>query len=628
MSHRHFRRVALFAAALTAVWPLTASTARSRPADAGPLAEHVPAGVVIYAGWSGDVTATPAFAASHVARLLASLDLPGWTDNGLYKLLEPEAAANPATPVLVDLFRTVVEYAWGHPAAFYSNGPGLSEDLQPAPHLCFLIRFPDDAAAAAAETDIQDRISSIIGGQNIPNVRFFRNGPTLAMSINDTSDVSPLAPLNKALARDAVVEDLFTRTHREGLKPAVHAYVNLERVWLIVDENNIDDPNHERNMAILGLRQARHLALTAGLDGADWASSLFVQLEPARTGVLGALTAPRPADDELLARVPDAAVSVLTFSLDAPDLLRRLQTEGERVSRGFSRQVLGAVNLAGAVLGVSSMDVLRNLGPHYALYALPGEGNFRYVLLSRPRDPNALAESLFTIAQSAGRILLAQRPDLPMVVTSRGDLDGRPLFTLAAGSTTLAWTVVDDSLLVTAGPDTLQAALSAMRQGRLTDLPDFTARVRRLAAPTGAALGYSNLAATSAAMHAKWAYAFEKQFPNVNPRVKHLPLPSAEQLAPHATYAVSALWSDDAGLYYRTLAPFPAAELFSANFGLIAGEGSLLEALRSLQQASPNLDDAATPDGSGAAVPGDATGPARQMPASRPPAARPGRANR
>lgn len=576
-----------------------------------PLADQVPAGVVFYLGWAGQASLGDAWSRAKAAQLLASLDLSGWTEDGLYKMLDPQAAGDPATPVFIELLRSVMEYAWKFPSAVYSNGPGLSETLEPAPHLCFLVRFPDDAEAAAAETDIQDRISSIVGGQPIPNVRFFRQGSTLAMSVNDTSDVSPLAPLAKPLALDPAAVEAFAQCRQGGVVPAAHAYLNLERIWTLVDENNLDDPNHERNMTILGLRKARTLALTAGLSEGDWASTLYIHTDPDRTGVLGALMAPRVADAELLARVPASAVSVLAFTVDGPDVLRRLQTEGERVSRGFSRQVLGSINLIGAILGVSSMDLLRNLGPQFLLYALPAEGTgFSYVLLTRPQAPDQLATSLFTIAQSAGRILLAQRPDLPMVVTNRIELAGRPVFTVAAGPITLAWTVVDDCILMTTGTDSLERASQAMNEPKLAGSPEFRARLGRLNAPSGATLGFSQLPQTIETLYNAWSYAFTRQIPNPNPRLQHLPLPDAPTLRAHATPLISALWTDDTGIYYRTLGPFPGADVFSANFALLAGPESVLENLRRLRPSEP--DDGQTQEGS--RQPGQAPGAAGQGP--------------
>lgn len=572
----------------------------SRAAEPMPLADRVPAGVLFYTAWAGQNAMPPEFADTHVSLLLNALNLDGWTQDGLFQMLPPNASANPAVPLLVDLAKTIVRYAWENSSAVYSNGRGMTEALQPAPHLCFLIRFPDNDAADDAERDIQDRITAIIGGEAIPNLRLFRSGATLALTANDTTDTSPLAELRKPLASDPEFIAAFERTARAGDTPAVRTYVNLERVWLYADEYNLDNPEYERNMAIAGLKQARAVVLSAGPNGADWSSNLFIQMDPNRSGILGAVATPRPVSGDLLAGVPATATSVLTFSADAADLLRRLQTEGERFSRGFSRQVLGAVNLAGAVLGVNAIDLVSNIGPDFVLYALPASPDeakgFDYILLTKPRNAANLATSLFTVGQSLQRLILAQRPDLPALIVNQAEKAGATLYTAAVGSFTAAWTAADGYFVFATSDATLQRALTSMNAPRLTDHEPFRQAVARLGAPDGASLGYANLAATLSPMHAAWTHAFSGQFPNLPPNLRHLPIPSLEQLKPHTTLAVSATWADDAGLHYRALSPYPGAEMFSSSFGLLIGPDSVISQVQAFQRSrrtDVGLDDEA-----------------------------------
>jgi len=90
-------------------------------------------------------------------------------------------------------------------------------------------------------------------------------------------------------------------------------------------------------------------------------------------------------------------------------------------------------------------------------------------------------------------------------------------------------------------------------------------------------------------MYDAWAFTANLAGNALHPNFKTLPVPTRAQLAPHSTTIVSASWVDDAGLYYRSIAPYPGADAFSSTFALVAGKHSLPITLPSLAaKLNPN----------------------------------------
>lgn len=558
------------------------------------LAEQVPAGALFFASWSGKSNLPKDFADTHLSMLLTALNLPTWVDEKFADLLPPAASSNPAYTSLVDLAKTIVEYAWENTSAVYSLGPGMTEQLRPEPHMCFIVRFPTAAAADAAERDIQDRITAIAGGEAIPNIRLFRNGTTLAFSANDAVDKSPLDPIESPLSTEARFADSVQRNAAPG---GVTLYVNLERAWSLADENNLENPDYERNLKILGLKAARSILLSAAPDGKDWGSNVFVSMDPNRTGILGALTTTRPTDPAVYKGVPRSATSVSVVSLDFNDILTRAKTEGETFQKGLGQQVEAVVGMAGGFLNVNVAELFGSMGTDYALFALPTTGPsdaatpFDFLLVSKPKNPAKVDLQLWGLAQGLNRFLVSQGEKMPKLNLVRGDITSVELPDPAGKGAIFSptWAIKDGYLLMGASKDTVARAISEIVKGTLADSDVFSAAKARLRAPAIASYGYSDISQTLAPMYDAWAFTANLAGNALHPNFKKLPVPTRAQLAPHSTTIVSANWVDDAGLHYRSIAPYPAADAFSSTFALVAGKHSLPITLPSLAaKLNPN----------------------------------------
>lgn len=578
-------RPATEGSATRTVGPATVAT---RPA-APTLAERVPAGAVFYASWAGRQNLPADFPDSHFAYLLNAVDLDAWARDTLPRLFPASDNSGVRTQV-VELFRTIAEYAWDNPSAMYSTGPGVSEQLVPGRQVCLMIRFADARAADEAMAAIRMRLSAIAGGDPIPDVRFHREGTVLALTANDPSERSPLAPVLTPLGDDA----RFRECLEQAGPGAVTVYVDLEKVWSRLDEDNEADAGYARNMKIAGLRQARAVMLSGDFDGRDYRASTFVKLErdPAAGGAVGYLASTRPVDDRLYAAVPRSALSMNSFSLDLQDLLTRVRTEGEQFKPGFTKQADAWIGLAGGLLNVNIPELAAAAGPEVAIYTLPGgRGSvYDFVLVSRPRDPAKLDQQLLGLAQGIQRILLTQRPDIVPFTVTHGPLGGRPanggaggggggeglvVTTLSNGSVSPSWTIRDGYLVMAPSLRSLVNAVGEMSRGSLNDAEGFAALRARLGAPAGASLSYTDLPRTLVNMYANWQFTMRWAGDRVPLLVRELPVPTGAQLEPETTPAASATWTDETGLHHRSIAPYAGAELLSPVFSVLVGPGAL-----------------------------------------------------
>lgn len=557
------------------------------------LASLVPADVVFYSAWAGSTRLPPEFADTHFTLLLRALDLPGWTRDTLPTILPRNAQGSPVVNQLIELAQAVVTSAWENTSAVYSTGPGVTDNLERRPQLCFLIRFTDARSADAAERDIQGRLDAIFEGNPIPNVALFRKGDTLALLVNDPSTASPLdAPASPLAASPEFAGGTAATAPGRDLPRAATVFLNLERLWTFADEENADNPEYARNMQIAGLKQARSLTISSAFDGVDYASRSLVSLAPgARTGLLGLLSSPARVDDRLYAGVPQSASSVTSLALDFPDLLARIRDEGESLRPGFKDTADAWIGLVGGALNTDFFALSQSLGREVALYALPAPAaTYDFVLLNRPKDPARADQLLHGLALGVQRLLITQRPDLPRMVIDRSEHAGVTVTTAElpgkdGGPAVLSPTfaVKNGYLLLAPSRGVLTRALAEMDKGALTDAPTFTQLRARLGAPAGASLGYSDLPATAGNLYGTWSGTLNLLGGRRLAPLRNAPFPSADQLTRELSPAISAAWVDDAGLHYRTLSPYPASELLSSNLALLVGPKSLPLTLPRLQ---------------------------------------------
>jgi hypothetical protein len=540
--------------------------------------------------------------------------------------------------------RTIADYAWTNTAAVYSLGKGVNDQLNPAAHFCFIIAFPDRQSADDAERDIQGRITAIIGGEAIPNVAMYRRENMLALTVHDTGGASPLDKLKSPLSED----DRFRAAASHALpgEPgAIALYQNLTRTWEMLDEERGGEAEYERNMRISGLRHAHSLFISAGTDGKDWLSTVYLGVEPVKTsalppasapasgpssqeaagsteargttpsavtredelrGLLGFFTSHRAFDERLYAGVPRAALSMNSLSFDLADLYARVKAEGEVAQPGFSDRTEAWVGMFAGALGVNVNDFVTNIGPDFALYSLPGAGGsggsggsgFDYVLVTQPKDPAKADQQMLALGKGIQRLILTQRSDLPKVTIDRATVGGLTLTTLDNGVLSPSWAIKNGYLVMTPNRRTLNSALAEMDKGSINDVPEFGQLRQRLKAPAGASFGYADLPKSLSQMYANWIYTANLAGKRIPPPLKILPLPGGLDLEKNTAPAASATWVDDGGLVFRSVSPYPGGELLSATFGLVAGPNSLpvkLPQLRNRLRAAGHSDAASRP---------------------------------
>lgn len=573
---------------------LLTAHAWAAPADQGPqaLAAYVPARAVCFAAWAGRSNIGPGGSRwndSTTGRLLADLQLDRWSRDVLPGLVPMGPNAAGAKDLLLDLGRTIVSHAWENESAFFSLGRGMDDNASFQPHLCFLIRFPDEASAAAAAKDLQDRVDQIAQGNPIPNTRLFNSGRVIALEFHPVEERSPLvnpAENNISLAGSPRFTAGLSQTASTDAQDtrALVLHVDLDRVWTLAIEENEENENFSRNLSLLGLTDAHAVTLSSSLTSAkeagSWRSSSFIDMAPSaeRKGLLGALSTTRPANPQILQGIPSEAVSFLSFSVDLSDWVRRLKSEGESVKVGFANQVEAWLNFSSAMLGVQVPALVKEFPVDWAFYSLPSSTTgYDHVAICRPADATAFETKLTSLAQGVRRFLLAQRKDLQPLTVDRHPGSEGEITLLTGPSLTLAWGVTNGYLLLTTDEDALRRAMTRTSQALTSEthsaLPQVTAR---LASQSAAQISYARVPDTIQSLYASWGYTLHRAG-NVKPWVFDLPFPTAEALTSASTPTVAIRWSDDAGWHWVSQAPYPGGELYSAFWSLLVGPDSLPE---------------------------------------------------
>jgi len=564
---------------------LCATTAVAQPV----FTQHVPADAVVVVSWQGTEEAGEAYAQSSFKAFLDETQLPSRFGRVFGQLVE-QAGPDPDTEVLGSFFRDVMPAAIARPWVFYV-GPLVLDDRgrDPRPSLGFLIDPGDGEAGRAIERWLIEQFEKV---EDQPGAQLIEYGDLLGIVLgrpflNPDDPDTPAAIKGQDRFND-IIAGL-------GEAPMLVAYIDadagrdmiLEAMLLEEDQAAHDTAN--RVMSALGLDKLHRIALTGSFDQRDWVQRLFIDAPAPRTGI-PALLAGQPMDEDTLAALPDSATWFRSMHLDPAGVLGLIRdamdaTGDERTILDFEQGLKEGSEAVGFDI---ERDLLDPAGPRWTIYSEPGFGSIAgfypgVALMHEPDDPAKIDASLLKFKDYLNAQMQNQGAPFQIASMEMGELT---IHSFAFPMAQPGWAIQDGTMYAAASAMAITAAHTAKAGDgpKLIDSDAYQAvrkRLRQLAGAPDAeptSLMYADLPKTSMPMYQSYV-AMVGMMGGVMGRGAGGPVNFNELIPPynamqkHLTPAGDVLWSDDAGLHFVSVSPFPGATLLSPDAALSSGVG-------------------------------------------------------
>lgn len=555
---------------------------------AQPLADRVPADALLYIGWAGSEHLGDAYAQSRLKSLMDASAVPQLLAELPPKLLarvggnRPGAMENAHIKEFIAATTGLSDAVLRHPMAFYVGPVNLNARV-PLPRMALFCQAGKEARPLA------DRFEKLI--KDLPPeapVKFAVQvwpGDVLVIS---TFEIG--ARIEESLSQ----REAFVAAMKQGVQsPVVAAYFDAEKV-INVASLGINMAAGAREAALwrqilvtTGVSGVKRLALTGGFDGRDWATQAFIDAPAPRSGLLANVLSSKPVSDGLLRWAPKSTswLAATRFEMDealrvAGVLVGRFSPEqGKEFDEG-----LAALNKA---LGMDlQKDLLAALGDGWLIYTSDdtAQGAPGICLVNPLRDRAKAEASLDKIGALAGAALARERgprgPVIELKTEKIGDLTVRRL---PLPGVDPCWTIKGDNLYVALYPQVLLAATrhdgSAARSVLANDA--FVAARKRVGVAGGAE---TTIAFADLPRLAPRTYPFVLALVQSGAGMLDLlgfetpPLlvPPLPKILNELTPAGAAVWVDAAGWHYRSVTPFPGAQLLAGEQPLLAGIPAVL----------------------------------------------------
>jgi prepilin-type processing-associated H-X9-DG protein len=314
-----------------------------------------------------------------------------------------------------------------------------------------------------------------------------------------------------------------------------------------------------------GLVGVRHVVYSGGFVGRDWRERAFVAAAAPRKGLVSIFES-KPFDETLLARVPASAT---TFSASRLDLAKFVATLGKAIddtdkrAGDLFRKALGGATMA---VGKSiETDVLPPMGDEWVFYTSPDVGEnglLGTVAVSKPKNALKAKQALLSLSlfasNSSKTALRGKDFKIEGRSTQIGDVT---VYYVATPFVAPSWATKDGFLYAGASPQIVAAAAmyagegiaasKAYTEGMKSLEVTQPVSLRFIDVPTLLPRGHSSLTSI-----VRLGLGLSDMFaaPAAEPVVPLLPTFRRES-AP----SVSAMWADDAGIYFTSRESFPGA---------------------------------------------------------------------
>ena len=544
----------------------------SRPLLAQALADRVPAAAVVYVGWAGADNPGSGYAGSHLKGVVEASDLAKFFNDFLPKVIERAARGEAGgAEALAGLSATA--HMWRHPVALYFTGMEMNAPAGPYPRMTVVCRAGADADAL--ERQLRDAVSKQPAGP-LP-AQIFRDGDLVGMTNERGGAGAPIAGgAADSLAGNARFKAALTLA---GKEPALIAYADVEALVGIVNDALQKGGDAAASEAWPRVREAsgidglKRFVWTEGFDGKDWGTHVFLDAPAPRKGVLG-MFGGAPIGDGVARAVPATATLAGATRFDLGGLFDGIRGVAATIDPNAAAQFDAVTRQISAMIGMDvRKDLLGSLGSEWAYYSDPltgGRGATGFVFVNRLRDEAKAVRALDRFGDAVNQIIAARLPDSKVRV-KQASVQGVAVHYVGIPLVTPSWAIDKGNLYLALYPQVAAAAVSQSAGGKksILDNKDFVALRQRLGGGRAAEWHYMDLPKTAPGSYQTWLMVtslakFGDVFGIESPPVL---FPTMDTLLAHLGPAGSVSWSDDRGLHFRAVSPFPAATVLAADTG-------------------------------------------------------------
>ena len=543
------------------------------PALAQPLADRVPSDAMLYVGWQG-IGSMPGYDQSRLKAFLDDSNIPSLMERSMPLLLDRIVREDPNAAEGIGMLRKIFPVVWKYPTALYFAGIDLSNPVVPTPKLALLCKAGEDGEVVRAE---MARIIAMTQGQAPFPIRAVRQGDIVALIVGYEQDAQAIAGSGPNSAKPlAGTSDRFAQAMAQVQKDSAGVfYVDAEAVMGLINmivQFNPDPAAQQMWPKIreaIGLDGVKRIVATAGFDGREWATNLFVAAPAPRPGMLKLLEAP-PISGELMQSIPGTSTSFAILHADFAKVIEEVRTAASALDPNARQMMDGILDFARMQLGFDiQADLFEALGDKWAFYHNPaamGSGPLGVTVLNRARHPD-LAEKCIARLQEMVQASAAEknRKTDPQLYFERSTIDGVDVRYAALPFVTPAWTLKDSTFYFGLYPQTVAMAASTRVQP-ITERPGYQALRKRLGPDAVAGLIYIDLPATSDESYQPVLLLSRGLLgigDMIGLKTPAITLPSLPKLKAHLAPAGMAAWTDDAGMHVRTISPFPMSGVFA-----------------------------------------------------------------
>lgn len=538
------------------------------PAAAQPMVDQVPSDAIIYLGWTSGQGLSEGYANSHLKKLIDASNLRQTINEFFPAIVRKvgvldagdQTAATQVTQILILLIR--------HPAAIYFEGFDLGDPAHPLPKIGLVCDADHDAAALEKDLSAFGRIFSS------PNFQVHRADGRVTMQV--------ARPTTQPASR-AAQNIRFHKAFAEALAqvdsdPTVLLYIDTPRLLASVDDALKHNANVQSRsiwtkvVSLLGLEGVHQAIWTGDFEGPNWDRRAFMGTSGPPRGLIALLAGRSLTSDDVLKAVPQTASMVAAYGFDASAAFEQLRTALAGIDPGLSAQLDHMVAHIQAESGVDlKKDFLAALGSDWAEYLDPNVGGSNLmdtVYINELHDPAKAQESLNKLETWLNGWLEGQLAGSKVHVRfKQATLQGVTVHYLAIPVVTPAWAIADGRLYFSLYPEITAAAVrAASGKSSILDNVSFSAMRTRLIPASGQAITsaiYADLSQFAPCTYGSWLTLTRMSgladlFGIDSPLQIMPPLASImNELSP----AASISWSDNAGLHWRSLSPFPGCRL-------------------------------------------------------------------
>ncbi len=554
-------------------------------AHAQPLADHTPNDAVVYLGWRGGSNLGPGYEASHLKAILDGSNIPELFTQFLPQLVQKvqqkDLGAGTKARIVMDLGSVLFR----HPSAYFFAGLD-PKSPQPMPRAGLVCQAGADADSLKQQFD---QLIAAMGQTPVP-VRTFRDGEIVAVLVGyaDPAKALPDDTAN-SLGELAAFKKVTMNLHAD---PVICAYVDGEKVLGLIDRAVAlqDDPRAKeawpKAKDASGLTGLKHIAYTAGFDGKEWTSQMFVEAPAPRRGLL-AMCDSKPISDDLMKSIPESATFAAAGSLDLAKLVEQIRQIAGAVDPEAQQKIDQGLGGLSMMIGKNvQRDILEPLGDQWAFYMSPTVGGSSLaglVVINQLDDANKAQQGLNALWTFGNNMAAAQMKNQEMKIqgyrTKIGDMTvnyvGMPFVSPC-------WGIKDGKLYAGLFPQVIGAASRQGGERSILDNADYQKMVQRLNVQKPTSIAFLNLPATApqayqtALVLARMGLGMADMWGVKSPEPV---LPALDLLLQHLTPAAEVSWVDDAGWHRKTISPFPGAEFMATEQNAAIGSTALMTSI-------------------------------------------------